>query len=235
MLLSYFYELLVLRFGRIPKISYIKWLKQYIYRQQLQARRRALFVPLNSSYPTEKFAIHIPSHWSMFVLGSKNQTATYKLIFLSSETYFFKIPYVADQMLFNYDIYTSTIYITFKIKTHYILLYLKNLQKLIYMFSQVQFVRMKFRGKGYYIYKTLRNTIAPNFGYAHRVYVYAYFTSLKFLSKTSIILFGLIKHDLFKVGHAFKTTRPMNIFTGRGVRFTRQLVYRKTGKVSSYR
>ena len=103
------------------------------------------------------------------------------------------------------------------------------------MFSQVQFIRMKFRGKGYYIYKTLRNTIAPNFGYAHRVYIYAYFVSLKFLSKTSIILFGLMKSDLFKVGLDFRNTRPINVFTGRGVRFTRQLIYRKTGKVSSYR
>lgn len=103
------------------------------------------------------------------------------------------------------------------------------------MFSQVQFIRMKFRGKGYYIYKTLRNTVAPNFGYAHRVYVYAYFVSLKFLSKTAILIFGLLKTDLFKVGDAFKATRPINIFTGRGVRFTRQIVYRKTGKVSSYR
>jgi len=171
----------------------------------------------------------------MFVLGAKNLDNTHKLIFMSSETYFFKIPYVTNQMHFDYDIFTSTIHITLRVKTHYTLLYFKNLQKLIYMFSQVQFVRMKFRGKGYYIYKTLRNTVAPNFGYAHRVYVYAYYTSLKFLSKTSIILFGLVKYDLFKVGYAFKATRPMNVFTGRGVRFARQLVYRKTGKVSSYR
>ena len=103
------------------------------------------------------------------------------------------------------------------------------------MFSQVQFIRMKFRGKGYYIYKTTRNTIAPNFGYAHRVYVYAYAVSLKFLSKTSIIMFGFSKKDLLEAGYCFKATRPINVFTGRGVRFSRQTVYRKIGKVSSYR
>ena len=103
------------------------------------------------------------------------------------------------------------------------------------MFSQVQFVRMRFRGKGYYIYKTTRNTIAPNFGYAHRLYVYAYAVSLKFLSKTSIIMFGFCKKDLLEAGYGFKSTRPINIFTGRGVRFARQTVYRKIGKVSSYR
>lgn len=171
----------------------------------------------------------------MFVLRPKNTQGDLKLIYLSSEVYFFKIPYVTSFMLFDYDIYTNSIAIRLTKKTHYIYLYLKKLQKLMYMFSQVQFVRMKFRGKGYYIYKTLRNTIAPNFGYAHRVYVFAYFISLKFLTKTSIIMFGLLKTDLIKVGYCFKATRPMNVFTGRGVRFARQLVYRKTGKISSYR
>jgi len=29
--------------------------------------------------------------------------------------------------------------------------------------------------------------------------------------------------------------RPINIFTGRGVRFAKQIIYKKAGKVSSYR
>ena len=138
-------------------------------------------------------------------------------------------------MNFEFDIYTHTISILLIHSTPYMYLYLKRLQQILFLFSQVQFIRMRFRGKGYYIYKTLRNTIAPNFGYAHRVYVYSYFVSLKFLSKTSIILFGTSKKDLFKVGYGFKRTRPMNIFTGRGVRFVRQIVYKKIGKISSYR
>ena len=85
------------------------------------------------------------------------------------------------------------------------------------------------------MYKTLRNTIAPQFGYAHRVYVYAPSISVKFLSKTKIILFGLSKKDIFSGGYNLFNVKPMNIFTGRGVRFARQVVYKKTGKVSSYR
>jgi hypothetical protein len=33
----------------------------------------------------------------------------------------------------------------------------------------------------------------------------------------------------------FKQARPINIFTGKGIRFTKQIIYKKTGKVSSYR
>jgi len=91
------------------------------------------------------------------------------------------------------------------------------------------------KGKGYYIYKNYRNTIAPQFGFAHRVYVYAQAASVKFLSKTKVLVFGLSKRDIMEVGHCLKAVRPINIFTGRGVRFARQVIYRKTGKVSSYR
>jgi ribosomal protein L6P/L9E len=94
---------------------------------------------------------------------------------------------------------------------------------------------MKFKGKGYYVYKNFRHTLAPQFGYYHKIYVYAFNVSVKFLSKTSVLLFGLSKNDLLTVGYDFRSKKPMNIFTGRGVRFSRQVVYKKTGKVSSYR
>lgn len=225
----------MLRFGRHSRNSYKHLLRRFVFRQQFQSRKRGITFPLNLSQPAISYVLYFPPHWSMFILRSKKNINKSKLIYLSSSTYFFKIPYMLNFMHFDYDKYTSSISILLKIRPSLICLYLKSLQKLIYMFSQVQFARMKFRGKGYYIYRTLRNTIAPNFNYAHRVYIYAYFVSIKRLSKTSIILFGLLKTDLFTAGHSFKSTRPMNIFTGRGVRFTRQLVYKKIGKVSSYR
>ena len=85
------------------------------------------------------------------------------------------------------------------------------------------------------MYKNSRQTIAPQFGYAHRVYVYAQANSVKFLSKTKILLFGLSRTEITKTAYNLVSTKPVNIFTGRGVRFARQIVYRKVGKVSSYR
>ena len=96
-------------------------------------------------------------------------------------------------------------------------------------------MKIKFKGKGYYIFKNKRNTITPQFGYSHRIYIYSYFTSVLFKSKTSILLFGLTSEDIISSGFIIKKTRPINIFTGRGVRFSRQIVYKKAGKVSSYK
>jgi ribosomal protein L6P/L9E len=102
-------------------------------------------------------------------------------------------------------------------------------------FNRPYFLKIKFKGKGYYIYKNKRNTITPQFGYAHRIYKYTFFTSIKFRTKTSIIIFGLLKNDLITSGLLIKNMRSINIFTGRGVRFSRQIIYKKVGKVSSYR
>lgn len=112
---------------------------------------------------------------------------------------------------------------------------LKSVEELFLKFTLPFFSKIKFRGKGYYVYKNKRNTIAPQFGYAHRLYVYSPFSTVKFLSKTKILMFGLSKRSVLVSAHALKATKPINIFTGRGVRFARQVVYKKTGKVGGYR
>ena len=96
-------------------------------------------------------------------------------------------------------------------------------------------MKLKFKGKGYYIFKNQRNTITPQFGFSHRIYVYSYSAVVNFLTKTKVFLFGLSKQDLLTSAYSIKAMRPINIFTGRGVRFSKQLIYKKTGKVSSYR
>ena len=109
------------------------------------------------------------------------------------------------------------------------------MNRLFYALSSVIFNKIKFKGKGYYIYKNIRNTVTPQFGHSHRIYFYAYNVSVKFLSKTKVLVYGLSNADVLGVSHKIKRSRPINIFTGRGVRFAKQVIYKKTGKVSSYR
>ena len=104
-----------------------------------------------------------------------------------------------------------------------------------FAFSQVFFCKLTFQGKGYYLYKSIRNTIALRFGYSHRFYLYAYFLSIFFLNKTTILVFGSKKSDLLFFATQLFYAKPINIFTGRGVRFSRQIIYKKMGKVSLYR
>jgi len=113
--------------------------------------------------------------------------------------------------------------------------YLSHVKKTLSVFTKPVFTKIKFTGKGYYIYKNSRSTIAPQFGFSHRLYIYSNFISVKFLGKTKVMLFGFIKTDVLLVARQIKLRRSINVFTGRGVRFSRQVVYKKPGKVSSYK
>jgi hypothetical protein len=48
-------------------------------------------------------------------------------------------------------------------------------------------------------------------------------------------MFGINIKDIFFLSNAFFKIKPINIFTGKGIRFSKQIVYKKTGKISSYR
>jgi len=181
----------------------------------------------------QTFYIYKPSGWNATILGSKSSSL--RVIFFSSKNYFFKlsIPITIPRVKFDSN---SSVFIlhTAYINNNY-RLFLKQLDLVFNAFYRPYFRKIKFKGKGYYIYKNKRNTITPQFGYSHRLYLYSYFVSVKFLSKTSIFLFGLLKSDVITISLGIKSMRPINIFTGRGVRFSREIIYKKVGKVSSYR
>ena len=115
------------------------------------------------------------------------------------------------------------------------ILYVNLIQNIIDKFKKIKFKKIKFEGKGYYLYKNFRNTLAPKFGFAHRLYNYNYNIWIKVLSKTKLLFYNYNKEDLNSVSHSLRLLRPRNVFTGRGVRFARSERLKKRGKVSSFR
>jgi ribosomal protein L6P/L9E len=64
--------------------------------------------------------------------------------------------------------------------------------KLIFhSFTKIFFKKIKFKGKGYYIYKNIRNTIALRFGYSHIARVHCFIVNMRFLTKTTIFMYGI--------------------------------------------
>lgn len=179
------------------------------------------------------YLILIPINWLCFVL--LNKSIGCYLIKLYSGSYYYQLSIPSKLTKLFYDIECNSIYFHNYNLASNLSLWLKELHFILYYFTSFLFYKIKFKGKGYYIYKNKRNTITPQFGYSHRIYVYSYFNIVKFLTKTKILLFGFSKKDLVSTSNLLKSKRPINIFTGRGVRFSKQIVYKKTGKVSMYR
>lgn len=181
----------------------------------------------------QNYLIHMPSNWDYIMIKNLN-TDSY-LIFLYSNIYYFYIPLTDTKFFIKIDKNSRVVKVTTPNVNYGSNLYLSFMNKLFKSFSRPFFRKVKFKGKGYYIFKNFRQTITPQFGHSHRIYVYSYYASVIFLSKTSILIFGLKHYDVFTSASLIKKMRPINIFTGRGVRFNKQIIYKKTGKVSSYR
>jgi len=181
----------------------------------------------------QTFFFYKPVGWELVIVSPRDSQT--KSVVMYSSTYFFRLPVPTGRVDVRYDLNASVLSIHNLYINNSYRLFWTTMSQAIYAFYRPSFSKIKFKGKGYYIYKNKRNTITPQFGYAHRLYLYSYFVSVRFLSKTSIFLFGFLKSDLVKVGLGIKAMRPINIFTGRGVRFSRQIIYKKVGKVSSYR
>ena len=177
------------------------------------------------------FVIFIPEKFEVAFIKSNKTT----WILSYNETYKFLLPFTSKYARLSFCLTSNIVKLETLLANSYYTTYISSLVKLMSSFYKPTFKKMKFRGKGYYIYKNSRNTIAPQFGYSHRLYIYSYFNKVKFIGKTIVILFGLVKSDLIQAGLELKSKRSINIFTGRGVRFSRQVVYKKQGKVSSYR
>lgn len=209
--------------------------KQHSYRCNIFTKTLAFNVLKHNSLSYTSVFLYIPFGWNLILLQPKNVKLCTKLLYLFSPIYFFKISILTPNLRWFYDNQTSTLLLTNQYTPNFYKLYFKQIINIFYSFCKLFFLKLKFKGKGYYIYKNSRNTITSQFGHSHRIYIYSYFLSVKFLTKTTVFLFGSSKKDILTIGHSIKNAKFINIFTGRGVRFARQIIYKKTGKVSSYR
>ena len=218
------------------KISNFKILyKRRNYRCNIFTKTLAFPILRHGNLNSINTLIYIPLSWDFLILKPLKNNSFNNIVYLYSKLYFFKITFTNYNLKWYFDKQSNILRLSNFCTPNFFKLYINVLLNIFYSFSKVFFLKLKFKGKGYYIYKNFRNTITSQFGHSHRIYIYSVFTSVKFLTKTTVFLFGSSKKDILTIGYSIQKIKPINIFTGRGVRFSKQVIYKKTGKVSSYR
>ena len=180
-----------------------------------------------------KTLFYLPFNWNFILIQKKNSGLLN--LYIYNHNYFFILPFFKKFMNVKYDNLTNTLALNFFFKNNFYSLFWTYFKIIFFSFSKFFFKKLKFKGKGYYIYKNIRNTIAVQFGYSHMLYLYSFFVAVKFITKTTILMFGTNYNDIIFKSYSLLNIKSINIFTGKGIRFSRQIIYRKTGKVSSYR
>lgn len=208
--------------------------RNYKRRLSLQSRSAVLVCNSRVNYHQFPISVFIPAMWTLTHLKD-SKLPRFSIFMLFSETYFYNLVLPSRYLQFYYCRRTNCLNFIFFFYNNYFNLYWFFFNLVFNSLSLVFFNKLKFRGKGYYVYKNRRNTIAFQFGYSHRIRIFTHFVGAKLLSKTSVLFFGVNKFDVLRASYFFFRKRPISIFTGKGVRFTRQVIYKKTGKISSYR
>lgn len=206
-----------------------------IHRKHLRNRRVGKLLTTRNPHPQIISFIKIPLGWKFLLLSRTVGGRVQDVVYAYTGLYFINFALPSHISKKSFDPQLASFSLVHPHVPYCYESYVRILADLFARFNRPALLKIRFKGKGYYMYKNRRNTIAPQFGYAHRVYVYASAASVLFLSKTKILLFGLCRKDILQIAHEVKAVKPINIFTGRGVRFAKQIIYKKTGKVSSYR
>lgn len=209
-------------------LNFLKKNKIYYNRGKVTFMRYHKFIYFNYT-----FIFYIPNFMKFYLCKFKHLNVFG--VFMVSDVYFFKFFFSSkniNKIFIDPELSAITVLDmpyepTLKVFHNF---YLKT----FYSFFRIFFFKIKFRGKGYYAFKGRRNTMTTRFGYSHRILFFFFNLKVVFLSKTSFIFFGLDFCDIKKAAYSFYFSKPFNIFTGRGVRFSKQKLFKKAGKVSTY-
>lgn len=112
----------------------------------------------------------------------------------------------------------------------------KKLTAVFKSWDSYYFIKVKFKGKVYKLTKYKKNNIKLSFGRCHKTIlaVRSLFLKKKKKIKNKCMIFGSNLQHINLSKSLMVNTRPINMFTQRGLRLSRQIVYRKIGKKSSY-
>lgn len=112
-----------------------------------------------------------------------------------------------------------------------------KLNKLLFNINNFFFEKVKFKGKGFRVRFKRKNEILKfTFGHSHINYIFINnaSTKIKKLGKYKYVLKCKEYAKLHLILKTICSVKPINIYTKRGIRTGRQVIYKRKGKKSTY-
>lgn len=111
----------------------------------------------------------------------------------------------------------------------------KLYEHFFFSFNYFFFKKFKFTGKGYKIKKVKnKKSFQLFFGYSHKVYLISGGCQLRKLTKYKLYLITNTRKKSNKISLIIKNIKAANLFTKRGLRATKQKIFKRPGKKSTY-
>lgn len=164
------------------------------------------------------------------VLLVSNTLKKQNSLFLYSNVYFITVPLNFLSFYTKLKTVTHLSIKNYNIPSLTTLVVSSNLTGLFFLKS----LKFVFSGKGHKLTFNKKFTITFNFGHSHIYYLYNYNAKPLLTLKTKGFFLGINSFFLKNSARNLKNSKSINTFTGKGVRFTKQIIRKKTGKVSMY-
>lgn len=95
-------------------------------------------------------------------------------------------------------------------------------------------VTLRFRSKYFFIERYAANCFIWWLGYSHVICIYNPQIYFYFLNKHTIIFYSRNQIYLKAVLRQYRALKPLNSYTLRGLRFAKDKIYKRTGKIKRY-
>lgn len=140
-----------------------------------------------------------------------------------------------DAVDINVDIETKGIIFKIYNKKVFERLYINLLHKFFFSWDSYFFEKIKFTGKGYRIaFQKKKKIMKFYFGHSHDTLIVFKWVVVKKPHKYKFIILKNNITTLRKLNETILRIKPINIYTKRGLRNFRQIIYKRKGKKSSY-
>lgn len=179
----------------------------------------------------KEFYINLPPFLNYTVIKKNNKFIIYNY----NNVFFYQLAEPTDCTCIKIDIETKSFTFNSKTTKNFTNLYINLLHVFLFSWDSYFFEKIKFKGKGYRIaYQRKKKMMTFHFGHSHdTIFIFRWVL----IKKPHKYKFIIIKNDIQSLKTLNKNIlkiKPLNIYTKRGLRNFRQIIYKRKGKKSSY-
>ena len=182
----------------------------------------------------EFFNLYIPTSFNIITYKKKNRNNVLTIILYNNN---FSLSIVDYNKNIKIDLESYNLVFFKKLtqrKGKYIYAF-NSLNKFLKTFEIYFFIKIKFKGKGFKIkFNKKLKLIKFYFGRSHMTFYKLKKTKLKKVTKYKFVLKSLNLSKLKKNASNITYVKPVNLYTQRGIRVSRQIMSKRKGKKSSY-
>ena len=176
--------------------------------------------------------MYIPYNYNIIIFKSYNQI----LIKIYNLKKTIKLPFSKNNEIFIDKNTNCILFNKYELKFNWNLI-INKINKNLFLFENIFFDKIKFKGKGFRVrFKKNLKILKFTFGHSHIncVFINEKTTRVKRLGKYKYIFKNKNFNQMSMFLKKICNIKSINIYTKRGIRKGRQIIYRRKGKKSTY-